>query len=201
MNFNMNDDIRSYMVYLEELRARSIELGIPAIDPEDGYVLHTLTLTLRNLDECPIVFEAGSGIGYSTLWIATALKQISSCGAIIASEYDPEKLDILINTFKKLKLENTIIPKQGDSVKIAETIDRELDMVFIDIEKHRYIEFFEIIKDKVKVGGIVTAHNIYKPDPDAGRRYIDHLRKYSKQWIVSTIPTNAGLNIAIKIKK
>ncbi len=195
------DRVKSYMEMLEHVRERSVRMGIPAIDYEDGLILYSLASTLPRVSRCPTVFEAGSGIGYSTLWIAFALSEVSGCGRIIATEYSSDRFSVLREVIGEFNLDRFVETIQGDSVEVVGSMDPEsIDMVFLDIEKSRYIEFFEAAEKRIRPGGVLAAHNIYAPDPIAGRGFVEHVAsRYRDRWRISVAPTGAGMAIAVKL--
>ena len=47
----------------------------------------------------------------------------------------------------------------GDAMEIIPKIDRVFDLVFIDANKRHYIEYYNLIFDKVRPGGLIIADN------------------------------------------
>ena len=58
--------------------------GLPLVYPDTGALLHTLARACG----ARRILEVGTAIGYSTLWMATALP---ADGALITMEYDPAR--------------------------------------------------------------------------------------------------------------
>ena len=48
----------------------------------------------------------------------------------------------------------------GDATKIIQTLCQQFDLVFIDADKSNYINYFHLIIDKIKPGGIILSDNV-----------------------------------------
>jgi len=48
----------------------------------------------------------------------------------------------------------------GDALEIIPQLDVQFDLVFIDADKHNYINYYNLIFDKVKKGGYIIADNV-----------------------------------------
>ncbi|TWP31109.1 O-methyltransferase [Apibacter muscae] len=103
------------------------------------------------------ILEIGTFTGYSTLCLAEGL---SSSGKILTLDknletaYIPKKY-FEISEFKdqiEFKIENALIYIP----KIIETID----LVFLDADKENYSNYLDLVKPKLKKGGIILADNI-----------------------------------------
>ncbi|TWP29295.1 O-methyltransferase [Apibacter muscae] len=103
------------------------------------------------------ILEIGTFTGYSTLCLAEGL---SSSGKILTLDKNLEtacipKKYFEISEFKdqiEFKIENALIYIP----KIIETID----LVFLDADKENYSNYLDLVKPKLKKGGIILADNI-----------------------------------------
>jgi predicted O-methyltransferase YrrM len=48
----------------------------------------------------------------------------------------------------------------GDATKIVSTLEGPFDLVFIDADKVNYSRYYDMVIDKVRVGGIILADNV-----------------------------------------
>lgn len=176
----------------EECRARRI----PCIDREDGQILFALASVVAAGKAEPLAVDAGSGVGYSTLWIVEGFRQGCGRGRVIAMDRGRDNLNAMEEIYREAGLDSFVEPLEGDAVALLKGIHRPIDLIFVDIEKHRYIELFEVVEHRIVPGGFLAAHNIYAPDPEEGSRFVQHLRK--RGWKLSVAPTRAGMAIAVR---
>ena len=57
-------------------------------------------------------------------------------------------------------LDEKIELKIGDAIKILPTINDTFDLVFVDADKEEYITYYNLIKPKMKSGGIILVDNV-----------------------------------------
>jgi len=103
------------------------------------------------------VLEIGTYTGYSALCFAEGLKENGKITTIDRNE----ELEDLVNEYvAKAGLEKQVFCKIGDAMKIIPTIDEEFDIVFIDADKENYINYYNLVFDKVKKGGYIIIDNV-----------------------------------------
>ena len=92
--------------------------------------------------------EIGTSNGYSTIWLANALK--TTGGKLTTIEFWDNRLNVAIENFKKAGVENIIESRLGQAVMILEEMAYSknpplFDFVFIDANKSEYIKYFKLI--------------------------------------------------------
>ncbi|MDD7915563.1 O-methyltransferase [Polaribacter ponticola] len=103
------------------------------------------------------ILEIGTYTGYSALCLAEGL---SSEGKIITIDKN-EELETLQNKyFTKSGFRNQITQKVGNAIEIIPTIEEKFDLVFIDADKSNYVNYFNLIVDKMNSGGIILSDNV-----------------------------------------
>jgi len=118
-----------------------------------GRVLSMISKLIRPKN----ILEIGTYTGYSTLCFAEGL---SKDGKIITIDKN-EELETLQNKyFEKSGYRSQIQQMVGDATKIIPTLTQQFDLVFIDADKSNYINYFHIIIDKMKPGGIILSDNV-----------------------------------------
>lgn len=106
------------------------------------------------------VLEIGTSNGYSTLWIADALKDAGNSGHLTTIEFYEKRQSIAKENIEKCGLTQYVTFKQGRALEILEQLDFIPDMVFIDANKSEYIQYFDLLKDKLPKGAIILADNV-----------------------------------------
>jgi caffeoyl-CoA O-methyltransferase len=103
------------------------------------------------------ILEIGTYTGYSALCFAEG---ISLEGKIITIDKN-EELETLQNKyFEKSGFRSQITQFVGNAIEIIPTIDEKFDLVFIDADKSNYINYFNLIIDKMNPGGIILSDNV-----------------------------------------
>ena len=75
-------------------------------------------------------------------------------------EINDELISYASKFFKKAGLSDKITQLQGDAREIIPGLDMTFDLVYIDAEKDDYIEYYNLVIDKVRSGGFILADNV-----------------------------------------
>ena len=57
-------------------------------------------------------------------------------------------------------MQERIVFHVGDACEIIPTLDEMFDLVFIDADKREYSEYYRLVFDKVRHGGIIVADDV-----------------------------------------
>lgn len=182
----------------------SKEKQMLAITYDTGRFLNLL-LKMMNATK---VLEIGTSVGYSMLWLAEAvlsnLPKSSSDLSLITIEQDKEKISRALGNFEKAQIRDyvRIIHNDALSALLSLTHDRHhdkyFDFVFIDADKERIKEYFDLVFPLLKYNGIIVADNMLEPI-----EYREIMKEY-KQYITEknlttiTIPIGFGEELTIK---
>lgn len=102
------------------------------------------------------ILEVGTYTAYATLCMAEGAADDAEIHTI---EVNDELEDFIMKYLHQSKLKDKIHLHIGDAMQIIPAIDRTFDLVFIDANKRHYIEYYDIIFDKVRSGGLIIADN------------------------------------------
>lgn len=102
------------------------------------------------------ILEIGTYTAYATLCLAEGA---AGDAEIHTLEVNDELEDFIRKYLHKTKLKDRIHLHIGDAMEIIPKIDRIFDLVFIDANKRHYIEYYNLIFDKVRSGGLIIADN------------------------------------------
>jgi predicted O-methyltransferase YrrM len=151
------------------------------------------------------ILEIGMSAGYSTIWFAEAISKKPG-GKIITIDQDKKKIERAKRNFEDAGLSDLIDIRHGDALEVLLDIKNEsnssesFDFVFIDADKERYIQYFDIILPMVKPGGLIGADNILFPErfQKFANLYVKHVRNNPKIRSV-TIPIDNGEELSLKL--
>lgn len=102
------------------------------------------------------ILEIGTYTAYATLCLAEGAADDAEIHTI---EVNDELEDFIMKYLHKTKLKDKIHLHIGDAMEIIPAIDKMFDLVFIDANKRHYIEYYNLIFDKVRSGGLIIADN------------------------------------------
>lgn len=103
------------------------------------------------------VLEIGTYTGYSALCLAEGLQQGGSLDTIDINE---ELFDFQRKYFDKSGFGKQIRQHLGNALDIIPTLDKKFDLVFIDADKENYLNYFNIIIDKLNTGAVILSDNV-----------------------------------------
>lgn len=103
------------------------------------------------------ILELGTFTGYSTLCLAEGLDKN---GIIHTIDINEELEDFQRKYFNKSGFGNQIVQHIGNAIDIIPNIKEEFDLIFIDADKPNYSNYFHLVIDKLKSGGILLSDNV-----------------------------------------
>lgn len=114
------------------------------------------------------VLEIGAFIGVSAMSMARALPQD---GRLVTVEKFDHFAAIARRNFARNQLDRKITLLEGDAFEVVPTLrDQRFDFVFIDGNKERYADYFELVQPLVGVGGLIVVDDaIFHGDALNGR--------------------------------
>lgn len=147
--------------HLEGLEERATAAGLPpiAISADVGRLLKILTSLTRG----HLALELGTLGGYSAIWIARGL---APDGRLITIESEEKHADFAEGEIAAAGLADRVEVVRGTALDVLPGIAEHLgpasvDFAFIDAEKHEYVDYFELIRPLISVGGLITADNVF----------------------------------------
>ena len=152
------------------------------------------------------ILEIGTYTGYSAICMSEGLVEN---GIIHTIDINEELVSIQNKYFAKSECNNSIIQHVGDARNIIKSINEKFDLVFLDADKENYIEYYELVIEKVKKGGLIIADNVLwtgkvvepdKDDDELTQYLIDFNKMINEDDRVENIilPLRDGLNIILK---
>ena len=154
---------------LKEIEESATTRYLPIIGPIKGKLLAGLVRKHKPKR----VLEIGTNVGYSAILIAKELKENAS---LITLEIDADEVEVARSNIKRALLKPSIRIVTGDALDVLPKLEHEFDFVFIDAQKHKYIEYLKLIENKLHEGSVLVADNV-KMLAHEMRAYLNHVRK------------------------
>lgn len=121
------------------------------IAPENGQFLSILIQSIK----AQSVLEVGTSNGYSTIWIAAALKETG--GKLITLEFDPKRAEEAQVHLREVGLDDIAEVRVGNALDEIPKCDATFDLVFLDAEKDEYRRYLELALPNIRSGGLIVA--------------------------------------------
>ena len=155
------------------------------------------------------VFELGSGYGYSTLWFARAVRE-NGGGEVHHTVWD-ERLHVRAReNVQEAGYSDLVRFHMGEAVETLQKTDGPFDIVFNDIDKHGYPASLPVMKEKLRVGGLILIDNmiwhgaIFDPNdtsPDTqGVRDFTAALQADPDFVFQLVPVRDGIIAALKVR-
>mgnify|MGYP003466550396 FL=1 len=113
------------------------------------------------------ILELGTITGYSAICLASALPED---GHLDTLELNDELEDLILEGFERAGLSEKISLHIGDCKETLRSIRSEMgpepapeklyDIVYMDANKREYCEYYELVFDMVRPGGLILADNV-----------------------------------------
>ena len=180
----------------EQARKRSI----PIIGPAVARVIYQYA----RIAGAKRVFELGSAVGYSTIWLARA---VGKDGKVYYTDGNPKNAAEARSYFERSGLEGRIEVMVGDAFESLDKVKGEFDLIFNDVDKHQYPQAFRKAVPRIRKGGLLITDNVLwsgrvaRADNDAnteGVREFNRLIYSSKQLYPTILPIRDGIAVCVK---
>ena len=139
---------------MQEMEAYAREVRFPIIGTAAGYYLYQIA----RMTKATNIFELGSGYGYSTAWFARAVKE-NGGGTVHHVVWDEDLSNKARGYLGRLGYDDIIQYHVGEAVETLRNTAGVFDLMFNDIDKHGYPASIPVIKEKLKVGGVLLIDN------------------------------------------
>lgn len=171
----------------------------PSVGLEAG---KTLGLLIR-LINAKRVLEFGSCIGYSTIWLAEALRYTG--GKLVSIEYDKKLYEEAKKNIFEAGLSSVVELILGDAQTVVEETIGQFDMVLQDSSKELYPEMLEKCISITRKNGLIIADDTLFRPMGIAPKFSEPVHRYNEkvfkdQRLYSTIlPIGDGVTISVKL--
>jgi caffeoyl-CoA O-methyltransferase len=189
---------------LREMEKYAAQHDVPIVGPACARVLYQLARLVR----ARRVFELGSAIGYSTLWLARA---VGPGGTVYYTDNDPENARHARANFRRAGVARRVRILVGDALESLKSTRGQFDLIFNDVNKHAYPEVFRLALPRLRTGGLFITDNVLlhghvaRPATGADRRTravqeFNRLIYRSPHLFTTILPLRDGLAVSLKIR-
>lgn len=156
----LQDDVDQYIygllperdAVIKEMERHAAEHRVPIIGPAVARLLALLT----QVAGAKRIFEMGSAIGYSTIWLARAA---GPKGKVHYTDGDPANAQRARKYFKRAGVAKRIDVQVGDALELLKRAPGKFDLIFNDVDKHQYPDALKVAVPKLKRGGLFITDN------------------------------------------
>jgi len=188
---------------LRDMERHAARHSVPIIGPACGRLLYQLA----RLIEARQVFELGSAIGYSTLWLARA---VGPQGTVFYTDSDPANARRAEDYLKRAGVLDRVRVLTGDALQLLESTEGEFDLIFNDVNKTGYPAVFRRAIKRLRVGGLFITDNVLwsgrvaspAARSDADTRAIQEFNRLlhrSRKLFTTIIPLRDGFAVCQKL--
>jgi len=156
----IQDDIEEYLYELlpkrdaviDEIEDYAAKNRVPIIGPA---VARLLTLLVQ-VSGATRIFEMGSAIGYSTIWLARAAGPKAE---VFYTDGNPENARRAQDYFRRAGIAKRVRVQVGDALAALKKTPGKFDFIFNDVDKHQYPDALRAAVPKLKRGGLLVTDN------------------------------------------
>ena len=206
----IQDDVEEYLygllperdAVISEIEDYAAANDVPIIGPA---VARLLSLFVQ-VSGARRIFEMGSAIGYSTIWLARAAGPKAK---VTYTDGDPEKARRAKDYFRRAGVAKRIDVRVGNAHDLLQKTPGKFDLIFNDVNKDQYPASLRVAVPKLRRGGLFISDNTLwsgkaarpaAPDDihTQGIQEFNHLVYASKELYPVLIPLRDGVTVCRK---
>jgi predicted O-methyltransferase YrrM len=186
---------------LAEMENYAEEHNVPIIGPA---VARVLALLVR-ISGAKRIFEMGSAIGYSTIWLARAAGPKAE---VFYTDGDPANCNRAKENFRRAGVARIIRMQTGDALRLLRKTPGKFGLIFNDVNKPQYPAALRVALPKLRRGGLFITDNtlwsgkVAQPAADDANtkaiREFNRLIYASKQLFPVLLPLRDGVTVCVK---
>jgi caffeoyl-CoA O-methyltransferase len=160
----INEDLQNLLLQYcepesELLQRINRETNLKVLMPRmlSGHYQGRVLSMLSKLVSPKRILEIGTFTGYATLCLAEGL---SPDGKLITLDINVELEDMVRRNFADSPYEQQIVYQLGDAMQNIPLLEDVFDLVFIDADKKNNGNYYDLVFDKVRPGGLIIVDNV-----------------------------------------
>jgi caffeoyl-CoA O-methyltransferase len=156
----IQEDVENYLYELlpprdsviAEMEEYAAQHDTPIIGPAVARLLALLVQT----SGAKRIFEMGSAIGYSTIWLARAA---GAKAQVFYTDGDPKNAERAREYFRRAGVAKRVRVQVGNALELVRKTPGKFDLIFNDVDKLQYPEALKAALPKLKRGGLLITDN------------------------------------------
>lgn len=189
-------------VFLKEMEEYARAEDFPIVGPQVGRLLYFLARSVN----AQRILELGSGFGYSAMWFANA---VGPKGRVILTDTSKENAARTTDYFKRAGLLDRVAIQVGNGLEIIEQLPGVFDVIFNDVDKQEYPRTLELVRPKLRIGGLFVTDNMLwhgsvlgnsRSADVRGVKDLTRLLLAAPDFVTTLLPVRDGVAVALKIK-
>ena len=142
------------------------------------------------------VLEIGTSNGYSTLWLAIAVR--ATGGSVTTVELSDYKAGLARENFARSGLSSFITLVHDDTHRVLERAgNASFDLIFLDAERTEYPALWPGLRRVLRSGGLLVVDNAISPAPEQLAPFVA-LVEADTEFTTSLVPVGKGEFLAVK---
>jgi predicted O-methyltransferase YrrM len=193
----MDDALRSLLRELErfgaenDARAQQRQDKVFNITPETGEFLAILVQATK----ARRVLEIGTSNGYSTLWLADAVRAVA--GSVVTVEVSAAKAQLARHNLERAGLARWVRQEVMEAGRfLAQQPPAEFDLLFLDSDREQYGAWWPWVQSVLAAGGLLVVDNAVSHAAEM-EGFIAQVRATSG-WRSVVVPIGKGELVALK---
>ena len=204
----VNPDIERYMLgllperdeVLAEMEAVASRRQVPIIGPAVARILAQLVMATG----AKRIFELGSAIGYSTIWLARAAGK----GAEVHyTDGSPQNAHEAQRYFERAGVSSVVQVHVGDALEALSSVKGKFDFIFNDVDKEGYPAVLDAVAPRLRTGGLFVTDNtlwheaVLHPREPTDKSVAEFNQKLysSSQFFTTLLPIRDGVSVSLKL--
>jgi caffeoyl-CoA O-methyltransferase len=184
---------------LEEMLKAGRSEGVPIVQPASGRLLRVLVAAMAPKR----VVEIGTAIGFSTLWMASALPP---GGRIDTIDPDRSRTDRARRYWLRAGVTDRVRVINEPALRVLPRLAPGIDFAFIDAIKTEYSAYLDALLPKMAPGGMITVDNVLWSGRIAAGEHdedTDALRAFNEKFLrherldATIVPVGDGIGIGV----
>lgn len=161
------------------------------LEPESARFLASLIIA----KQANKVLEIGTSTGFSTLWLAFALRDNPNA-EFVSLEIDEERSAAANQHLTEVGLAQKVNLKVCDAKNFLAKNQQRFDLIFLDAERRFYLDYIESLHSALAISSILVVDNVisHADEVDDFLKIFEQDRRY----LCSTLPIGAGLFMATR---
>jgi predicted O-methyltransferase YrrM len=190
---------------LRKMERYAKDHDVPIIGPAVGRLLYLLAQLLG----ARRIFEMGSAIGYSTVWLARAA---GPGGRVFYTDGSEENVRRARNYLRRAGVARRVKFLHGNALELVKTVPGRFDLIFLDVDKPQYPAALHVALPRLRRGGLFITDNTLwsgkvarKADETASDEATEAIRRFNDEMYSSRklfpviVPLRDGVTVCRKL--